>query len=168
MQELVDRGMRAGAWGMSTGLHLHPRRVLPKTDELAAIAEVVGRHDGIYASHIRDEGDTLLESIERSDRDRPPREHCRSTSRTSRPASKPNWGKVNAAAAMIEEARDDGHRVTADQYPYDASSTSIMAMLLPDEEREGGESASWPSSTTPHRTRLANRGRRHRRPRAAS
>jgi len=52
-----------------------------------------------------------------------------------------NWGKVKAAAALIEKVRAEGQRVTADQYPYDASSTSITAMLLPDEEREGGSKA---------------------------
>jgi N-acyl-D-aspartate/D-glutamate deacylase len=56
-------------------------------------------------------------------------------------SNKPNWGKVRAGAALIEKAQAEGMRVTADQYPYDASSTSITAMLLPDEEREGGDAA---------------------------
>jgi N-acyl-D-aspartate/D-glutamate deacylase len=57
-------------------------------------------------------------------------------------SSKPrNWGKIRAATQLIEQARQDGLTITADQYPYTASSTSIMAMLLPDEEREGGEQA---------------------------
>src|SRR5690606_415148 len=52
-----------------------------------------------------------------------------------------NWGKVRAAAKRIEAARAAGLVVTADQYPYNASSTSVAAMLLPDEEREEGEKA---------------------------
>jgi N-acyl-D-aspartate/D-glutamate deacylase len=54
-------------------------------------------------------------------------------------SKKNNWGKVRVAARVIEDAQRKGLRITADQYPYNASSTSIMAMLLPEEEREGGE-----------------------------
>lgn len=139
MQTLARQGMQAGAWGMSTGLQYVPGS-FADVDELGAIAQVVGQEGGIYASHIRDEGDQLLESIE---------EAIEIGRRGSLPvhvshlkASKQkNWGKVKAAAAMISEARKNGRRVTADQYPYDASSTSISAMLLPDEEREGGTKA---------------------------
>jgi N-acyl-D-amino-acid deacylase len=139
MQQLARQGMQAGAWGMSTGLQYVPGS-FADVDELGAIAQVVGQEGGIYASHIRDEGDQLLESIE---------ETIEIGRRGSLPvhvshlkASKQkNWGKVKAAAAMISEAREKGRRVTADQYPYDASSTSISAMLLPDEEREGGTKA---------------------------
>jgi N-acyl-D-amino-acid deacylase len=139
MLELAREGMQAGAWGMSTGLQYVPGS-FADVDELAAIAQVVGQEGGLYASHIRDEGDQLLESID---------EALEIGRRGNLPvhvshlkASKQqNWGKVKAAAAMIVEAREAGRRVTADQYPYDASSTSISAMLLPDEEREGGTKA---------------------------
>jgi N-acyl-D-aspartate/D-glutamate deacylase len=137
MQELAEAGMREGAWGMSTGLQYVPG-AYAQTDELIAIASVVGKHGGIYASHIRDEGDTLIESVEE-------------VLHIARSANLPchvshfksskvrNWGKIRAAAQTIEQARASGLVITADQYPYTASSTSIMAMLLPDEEREGGE-----------------------------
>jgi N-acyl-D-amino-acid deacylase len=139
MQELAEAGMREGAWGMSTGLQYVPG-AYAQTDELIAIARVVGKHGGIYASHIRDEGDTLIESVEE-------------VLHIARGANLPchvshfksskvkNWGKIRAAARAIELARASGLVITADQYPYTASSTSIMAMLLPDEEREGGEEA---------------------------
>lgn len=139
MRDLAREAMQAGAWGMSTGLQYVPGS-FADIDELAAIAQVVGQQDGIYASHIRDEGDQLLESIEEAieigRRGRLPVHvsHFKASKRR-------NWGKVRAAAALIEAARADGHHVTADQYPYDASSTSITAMLLPDEEREGGTAA---------------------------
>ncbi|MGI9427939.1 MAG: N-acyl-D-amino-acid deacylase family protein [Bythopirellula sp.] len=139
MRTLAGAAMQAGAWGMSTGLQYVPGS-FAETDELVAIAEVVGRADGIYASHMRDEGDQLLDAVE---------ETIEIGRRANLPvhishfkASKQrNWGKVRAAAKAIEVARAAGRQVTADQYPYIASSTTITAMLLPDEEREGGKQA---------------------------
>src|SRR6185436_1396304 len=58
MQQLAEQGMEDGAWGISTGLQYIPG-AFAKTDELVAVAEVVGKRGGFYASHIRDEGDTL-------------------------------------------------------------------------------------------------------------
>jgi N-acyl-D-aspartate/D-glutamate deacylase len=137
MQQLVDAAMQEGAWGMSTGLQYVPG-AYANTDELVAIATVVSKHGGIYASHMRDESDELIESIEEVlEIARRANLHCHiSHLKSSKPR---NWGKIRAAAHVIEQARQDGLRITADQYPYTASSTSMMAMLLPDEEREGGE-----------------------------
>jgi N-acyl-D-aspartate/D-glutamate deacylase len=137
MQRLVDAAMQEGAWGMSTGLQYVPG-AYANTDELVAIATVVSKHGGIYASHIRDESDELIESIEEVlEIARRANLHCHISHLKSSKAR--NWGKIRAAAHVIEQARQDGLRITADQYPYTASSTSMMAMLLPDEEREGGE-----------------------------
>ncbi|MEQ8837610.1 MAG: amidohydrolase family protein, partial [Lacipirellulaceae bacterium] len=139
MQELARQGMQAGAWGMSTGLQYVPGS-FATTDELIAIAKAVGEEGGIYASHMRNEGDQLLEAIQEAldigrGADLPVHiSHLKAS-------QKRNWGKLRAAAALINEARDEGLRVTADQYPYNASSTSISAMLLPDKEREGGNAA---------------------------
>jgi N-acyl-D-amino-acid deacylase len=139
MQDLADAGMQQGAWGVSTGLQYVPG-AYAKTDELIAIAAVVGKRGGFYASHIRDEGDQLIESVEEViDIARGGNLPCHVSH--FKASKKPNWGKVHAAAGLIEDARRDGLRITADQYPYTASSTSIMAMLLPEEEREGGEGA---------------------------
>jgi N-acyl-D-aspartate/D-glutamate deacylase len=135
LKELVDQGMRAGAWGMSTGLIYIPS-AYAKIDELAALTEVVGRHGGIYASHIRSEESGLLdavaEAIEIGRRGHAPVHisHLKVT-------GKPYWGNVRAAVKLIDEARAAGQTVTADQYPYIASSTSLDAMLLPDWAREG-------------------------------
>src|SRR3954469_20685851 len=63
MAAIVERGMRAGAWGMSTGLIYLPGRYA-ETAELIALSKVVARHGGLYASHIRNEGDELLASVE--------------------------------------------------------------------------------------------------------
>ncbi|WP_168206650.1 N-acyl-D-amino-acid deacylase family protein [Lacipirellula limnantheis] len=139
MQDLVDRGMRAGAWGMATGLIYIPG-AYAKIDELAAMTEVVGRHGGIYASHIRSEDSALLdavsEAIEIGRRAKTPVHisHFKAS-------GKPYWGMVRAAAKLVEDAQSAGQKVTADQYPYTASSTSLEAMLLPDWAREGGREA---------------------------
>lgn len=139
MQALARRAMAAGAWGMSTGLQYVPGS-FADLEELAAVAEAIGAAGGIYASHIRDEGDQLLESID---------EAIEIGRRANLPvhishlkaSKRRNWGKVKPAAVKIEQAREEGLRVTVDQYPYAASSTSIAAMLLPDEQREGGTKA---------------------------
>ena len=139
MQALAEEGMQQGAWGMSTGLQYVPG-AYADTDELVAIATVVGKQGGIYASHIRDESEELLESIEEVlEIARRAELPCHVSHLKSSKVR--NWGKIRAATEAIEQARQSGLTITADQYPYTASSTSIMAMLLPDEEREGGEQA---------------------------
>jgi N-acyl-D-aspartate/D-glutamate deacylase len=139
MQALADEGMQQGAWGMSTGLQYVPG-AYADTDELVAIATVVGKQGGIYASHMRDESDELLESIEEV-REIARRANLPCHISHLKSSKVRNWGKMRAATEAIDEARQSGLVITADQYPYTASSTSIMAMLLPEEEREGGEQA---------------------------
>lgn len=139
MQELARQGMQAGAWGMSTGLQYVPGS-FANTDELIAIAKAVGEEGGIYASHMRNEGDELFEAIQEALEIGRGGELPVHISHL-KASQKRNWGKLRAAAALINEARTEGLRVTADQYPYNASSTSISAMLLSDNEREGGNAA---------------------------
>jgi N-acyl-D-amino-acid deacylase len=136
MCELADRAMRAGAWGMSTGLIYVPG-TYAKTEEIAAVATVVGRHGGIYASHIRNEGRDLLQAVEEAiqiGREGKLPVHVSHFKASGRDA----WGTLHVAAELIEKARTAGARVTADQYPYIASSTSLEATLLPAWSREGG------------------------------
>ncbi|MCA9237304.1 MAG: amidohydrolase family protein [Planctomycetales bacterium] len=131
----VDRGMKAGAWGMSTGLIYVPSSY-GKLDELAAMSKRVAAHGGIYASHIRSEDSDLLGAVE---------EALQIGKQSGAPVhvshfkicGKPYWGTVRVAARMIEEARAAGQTVTADQYPYIATSTSLGAMMLPSWAREG-------------------------------
>jgi N-acyl-D-aspartate/D-glutamate deacylase len=138
-KKLAATGMEQGAWGMSTGLQYVPSAYADSA-ELVALSREIAKHGGIYASHIRDEGDELLESIEEviqiaQEANLPCHiSHLKATKRR-------NWGKVRAAARLVEEGRRKGLKITADQYPYTASSTSIAAMLLPEEEREGGQKA---------------------------
>ena len=139
MRDMARRAMAAGAWGMSTGLQYVPGS-FADVDELAAIAKVVGQSNGIYASHMRDEGDRLLEAVEEAI-EVGRRAHLSVHISHFKASKRRNWGKVRTAAKLIEKTRAAGRQVTVDQYPYIASSTTITAMLLPDEEREGGTRA---------------------------
>ncbi len=138
MRALAEQAMNEGAYGMSTGLIYVPS-MFSKTDELIEIAKVVGRHNGIYASHIRDEGTGLLDSLQ---------EILKLGKEASLPvhvshfkaSGKKAWGSLHLGVRMIEQARAAGQTVTADQYPYAASSTSLEATLLPSWAREGGRS----------------------------
>jgi N-acyl-D-amino-acid deacylase len=136
MRELTDKAMRDGAFGMSTGLIYVPS-MFAETDELVEIATVVGRYGGFYASHIRGEGTGLLEAvneaIEIGRRGQLP-VHVSHFKAAGRDA----WGTLRVAAELIEKSRAEGLKITADQYPYIASSTSLEATLLPSWSREGG------------------------------
>ena len=135
MKELTRRAMEAGAWGMATGLIYTPGS-FSQTDELVALATVVAEHDGIYASHIRNEGTRLLESLDEiltiGKQAKLPVHvsHFKATGRNA-------WGLADDGLAKLREARASGQQVTADQYPYTASSTSLSAMVIPQELRTG-------------------------------
>jgi predicted amidohydrolase YtcJ len=130
MSELIDREMKAGAWGMSTGLIYIPGK-FAETEELIALSKSVAKHGGIYASHIRSEGAGLVKSIDESVRIG--REAGLPVHVSHLKASgKANWGLIREACDHIEKARAEGLKVTADQYPYVASSTRLSAMVAPD------------------------------------
>lgn len=139
MCELADAAMREGAWGMSTGLIYIPG-TFSETSELIEVNKVVGRYGGIYASHIRNEATELTSAVDEAIRIG--REGKTPVHISHFKASGPDaWGGLRIAAEMIEKARGEGLKVTADQYPYIASSTSLEATLLPAWCREGGRSA---------------------------
>jgi len=136
MQKLAEKAMQDGAWGMSTGLIYVPSSYA-STEELTTIAKVVAAHNGIYVSHIRGEGTTLLESVAeamRIGRDAKLPVHISHFKAAGRSA----WGLVREATQQIEAQRAKGYKITADQYPYIASSTSLGATVLPSWAREGG------------------------------
>lgn len=139
MRKLADQGMRDGAWGMSTGLIYVPSS-FASTEEITEIAKVVSTYGGIYASHIRGEGTDLLDAVDEAlrigrDADLPVHiSHFKSSGRES-------WGLVREAARIIAGQRDAGQVITADQYPYVASSTSLGATVLPSWAREGDSKA---------------------------
>jgi N-acyl-D-amino-acid deacylase len=136
MQALAEKAMLDGAFGMSTGLIYIPG-TFAKTDELIAVARMVAKHRGIYASHIRGEGSGLIDSVHEAikigvEADLPTHiSHFKASGTKA-------WGTLHLAAKIIDQARSEGKRVTADQYPYTASSTSLEATLLPDWARAGG------------------------------
>src|SRR5262249_13609300 len=119
----------AGAWGLSSGLIYVPSRYAG-TAELIELAKVAGRHGGLYASHIRNEGAKLLEALEEAiavGKGAGIPVHLSHL----KAGGKPNWGTVGAALARTAAARAAGQVVTADQYPYVASSTRLAAMVVP-------------------------------------
>jgi N-acyl-D-amino-acid deacylase len=138
MQSLLAEAMEDGAWGLSTGLIYAPGSYAT-TEEIVALARVMARQRGFYATHIRGEGATLLPAV---------REAIRIGGEADVPvqvshlkaAGRPNWGKVGEALALIDEANAAGQDVMADVYPYTASSTTLRT-LLPDWALEGGMAA---------------------------
>ncbi len=135
MQRLLEDGLEAGAWGLSTGLIYAPGSYAA-TDEIVALASVLRRAPAYYASHIRGEGAALLDAVG---------EAIRIGRETGVPvqvshlkaAGRPNWGKVAPALELIDAAGTEGLDVQADVYPYTASSTTLRT-LLPDWALEGG------------------------------
>jgi N-acyl-D-aspartate/D-glutamate deacylase len=138
MKALVDKAMSDGAWSLSTGLIYNPG-TYSKTDEIVELAKVAVKHGGFYASHIRDEGLGLLDSVNevlKIAREAKIPVHISHIKASGRRA----WGKSSEAIALIQKARTDGLAVTADQYPYVASSTSLAATVIPTQFREGSKS----------------------------
>lgn len=129
MKKLVAEAMEAGAFGMSTGL-IYPPGVYSKTEELVELCKVVAKYGGIYASHIRGEGDTLVEAVKEAiyigEKAGVPVEISH-----HKAAGKSSWGKTEETLKLMEEARERGVDVTCDQYPYRAGMTSLSTVLPP-------------------------------------
>jgi N-acyl-D-amino-acid deacylase len=136
MENIVYKAMRDGAVGLSTGLIYIPG-TYSKTPEVVGLAKVASKYNGIYATHMRDEADSVTQAIEEA-------------LTIGREAKIPveishfklsgqqNWGRSKETVPMIEAARKEGIEVTIDQYPYTASSTSIST-LIPDEILADGQ-----------------------------
>lgn len=135
METLVKNAMQDGAVGLSTGLIYVPG-TYSKTDEIVGMAKIAAQYGGVYASHIRNEGDNIMEAIEEA-------------LTIGRQANIPvqishfkisgqnNWKRSVETLAAVENARREGIEVTIDQYPYTASSTSLNT-LLPSWALSGG------------------------------
>ncbi len=138
MERLVADAMQQGAMGVSTSLIYAPASYA-KTDELIALAKVASKYGGIYATHMRNEGDREMAALDE-------------TFRIGREANLPveiwhlkvsgrqNWSRMRDVIAAIEAARASGLDVTADQYPYVAGGTSLGA-AIPPTYHEGGSEA---------------------------
>lgn len=137
MEALVDKAMKDGAWGLSTGLIYNPG-TYSETAEIIGLAKAAGKHGGIYASHIRDEAAGLLTAIEEAIRIGK-EGGCPVHISHIKASGKANHGMSTRAVDAVEAARRGGLVVTADQYPYIASSTSLRATVVPSRYREGGQ-----------------------------
>lgn len=139
MRALVARGMDAGALGMSTGLYYAPGSYA-STEEVIELAKVAARYGGIYDTHLRDESSYTVGLIGAvNEAIRIGREaHIPIHISHIKALGTDVWGQSDTVIALIKRARADGVDVSACQYPYTASGTSIGAALLPRWAEAGG------------------------------
>ena len=138
MRQLVHTAMREGAMGIGSSLIYAPA-FYAKTDELVAISSVAAEYGGMYISHMRSEGNRLLEAVE---------ELIGISRAAGLPAEiyhlkqggEQNWDKLDQVIEMVEAARAEGLRITADMYNYIAGSTGLDA-AMPPWVQEGGYDA---------------------------
>jgi len=139
MRALVRQAMEDGALGVASSL-IYPPGSFADTAELVELAAVAAAYDGMYISHMRDEGANMLAAVEelitiaRDAGIRSEIYHFKSSGRT-------NWPLFDRAVQMVEEARAEGLHITADVYPYPAGSTGLNA-AIPPWVQEGGFEAS--------------------------
>ena len=135
MKTLARQAMEEGAVGVSSSLIYAPS-AYANTNELIELAGIASEYDGMYISHIRNEGDNLLESLD--ELITVAREaNVRSEVYHLKASGERNWDKMDGAIAKIDSARAEGLPVTANMYNYPASSTGLHVQL-PDWVREGG------------------------------
>jgi N-acyl-D-amino-acid deacylase len=139
MRTLARRGMEAGAVGLSSGLYYAPGSYA-KTEEVIALAKVVGEMGGIYESHIRDEADYSVGVAAAVDEVIRIAEEAHITGIVAhmKALGPANWGLASSLVDRIARARERGVSVYADQYPYDASGTGIVGALVPRWAEVGG------------------------------
>jgi N-acyl-D-amino-acid deacylase len=127
MEAIVEQAMKDGAVGLSTGLIYVPG-TYAKTDEIVDLAHVVARYGGLYATHMRNEGDKVADAI---------RESIQIGEQAGLPveishfkiSNKKLWGQSPMTLGLVRDARSRGLMVTVDQYAYTASSTSLDSRL---------------------------------------
>jgi N-acyl-D-amino-acid deacylase len=142
MATLVADGMREGAVGLSSGLYYAPGSYA-STGEMIALARAAAAAGGVYSSHIRDESDYSIGVVAAVDEVIRIAEGARITAVVShlKALGPGTWGKAATLVDHIARARERGVRIFADQYPYDASGTSVVAALVPRWAEAGGRSA---------------------------
>jgi N-acyl-D-amino-acid deacylase len=138
MRGLVRQAMEEGALGIGSSL-IYPPAFYADTDELIELAKVAAQYDGMYISHMRSEGNQLLEALE----------ELITISREAglaaeiyhlKAAGQANWDKMDAVIDRVEAARAEGLRITADMYTYTAGATGLGA-AMPPWVQEGGHEA---------------------------
>lgn len=138
MNAIVEQAMKDGALGLSTGLIYVPG-TFAATEEVVELAKVAAKYNGVYASHIRDEGTKVVEAIKEAinigEQAKLPVEISH-----FKISSKALWGETPTTIGLVEDARKRGFQVTVDQYAYTASSTSLDARM-PNWSVAGGREA---------------------------
>lgn len=138
MEAIVEKAMQDGAVGFSTGLIYIPG-TYSTTEEVVGLAKAAAKYGGVYASHMRDEGDKITEAIDEAlhigrEADMPVQiSHFKLSGQQ-------NWGRSKETIPMIMKARAEGIDVTIDQYPYTASSTNLSTLLPDDVLADGSDS----------------------------
>ena len=140
MKLLVGQAMEEGAMGITNAL-IYPPDFFAKTDELVSLAKVAEKYGGLYTSHIRSEGNKLFEAVE----------ELISISRQSgipveiyhlKEAGKDNWWKLDSLVTIVERARRQGVKITANMYTYNRSATGLTASFPPTLQ-DGGFDKLW-------------------------
>ena len=135
MKALLKRELDNGFYGLSTAFQYEPGNFI-EMDEIAELCKLVKEYDGIYTIHMRDEGKDLIPcvkhaiAIARKTRARIQISHLKAT-------YKPNWGKVNEAIALIDDAYNDGLDVGFDVYPYTAFGSGLIDLVPPWAKKDG-------------------------------
>ena len=137
MKEMTEEAMQAGAFGLSTGLIYVPANYAD-TDEIIELARVAAKYGGIYATHMRSEGDHELEAIQET------LKIAREANMAAhiahhKIAGRENWGNSKLTLKAFSDARAKGLVVTWDQYPYRAGSTFLPAALPPHIQAQGAK-----------------------------
>lgn len=139
MRAIVKQAMEEGAMGVASSL-VYPPGFFASTEELIELTKVAAEYDGVYASHIRSEGESLVEAVEeflrivRESGARGEMYHLKA-------AGKSNWPKMDEVIALFEKARADGLKITADAYTYTAGSAGLTSTMPPWVQEGGFEKA---------------------------
>jgi len=129
MRALVRQAMEEGAMGVGTSL-IYPPASFAETGELVALVTEAGKCGGMYISHMRSEGDRLVESVdELIEISR--RSGARAEIYHLKQGGRANWGKLDQVIARVEAARASGLRITANMYTYTAGGTGVAASMPP-------------------------------------
>jgi N-acyl-D-amino-acid deacylase len=127
MKTLLTDSLEQGAWGLSTGL-IYPPGSFARTEELVDLAKILAHHGALYASHIRGEGATLMEALDEAI-DIGKESSVRVEVSHLKAMGKDNWGRGKEALSKLDKARQSRVDIAADQYPYEATSTSLTALV---------------------------------------
>ncbi len=138
MRALVRQAMEEGAMGVGASLIYAPA-FYAATDELIALCKVAAEYDGMYITHMRSEGNRLLESLDET-LDIAREAGIRAEIYHLKMSGQSNWDKIESVIAKIEQARDQGLHITADMYTYIAGATGLNA-AMPPWVQEGGNEA---------------------------